>query len=165
MNKFFEIAILLTIVITFANGFIFAFAPVLIGQTIMAPTNTQANIGITAEDVNSIARASQQNIVTTSNPLSQVGIWLSGLLGSVVSALPGSTQITQAMGGAFKLTEMIFNFATAYKIPLQAIFGGMPLIMSVINFTIMPFLFLIQIIAIVYLLATLLSAVTGGGAG
>jgi len=148
MHKFFEIAIMITIAITFVNGMIVAFSPSLIGETIALPD-------IRVDDANVSTLQQTENTAVPGDPLSQVISAVNGLLGTA----------SNAVGGMALTANILFSMSIAYATVLELIFGEMGVLWVFIQWTVIPLISLMQVLSITYFLIYAISALRGGSAG
>lgn len=156
MLKYFEVAVMFLIALTFANSIIFVFAFPLVGSSPVVDTNTM----LSNDDVLTLISPDSNQAVSGSapdNPYSFVG--------AIIGGIPVVGGILSAVGSVAILLDTVVQIGTAYEVILRAIFGDMGILWTFISLTIIPMINLIQILAGTYLFVYGVNAVRGGFTG
>jgi len=157
VNRFFDMAIMLVIGSLFINGAIVALGPSLFNtgeggrfDNLMAQL---PDTRISDENVAGIGRLSEDT-VKDSGPVDQLIIFVSAVVGTVENTF----------GGVAFILASLFSFGVAYSVMLEFIFGDIPVLWTFMVWVVIPFINLIQVISITYLLIYVISALRGGSA-
>jgi len=163
MQRFFEIAIMITVMITFINGGFVAFGGPIFDSGIATADGNSFDynesivpiydIRLDPEDINIIATSSANN-VKEGDALQQIGSYISQAIGTV----------TAPLGAIGTIIQQLFAFSTAYQNILFWIFGDMPRLWNFLSWTIIPFINLMQVISLTWIIVYAISAVRGGSA-
>jgi len=161
MHKFFETAILMTLVITFINGGLFVFGGLFMDEDFSSLPDTRT----TAADVEILADTSQ-NTAKESEPASQILDFVGGLVGT----------ISNVSGGMGVVLNSLFSFGDSYNVMFKLLFGGVDILycdqtcvdnggsLGFLQLTIIPLISLMQVLSITYILIYAINALRGGGA-
>lgn len=163
MQRFFEIAIMMTIVITFINGGLIVFGQPLMDKDFSGLQD--ANVMITTSDV-TILKGQVENTAKEEGAFTEIIDFIGGIAGG----------IGQVGGGVATTINNLFAFGNAYTNVFKAIFSGIDTLycdedcitgggsLGFLQLTIIPLINFMQILAITYLLIYVVSAIRGGGA-
>lgn len=156
MNRFFEIAIMITIAITFVNGGIVAFGPYLFdtGETgYDAMVADIPDLRVTQEDIESL-QTEQDNTVKEGDVAQQLLAFVGQVAGTV----------NNVTGGIGYVLTSLYSFGIAYAVVLEWIFGDIPVLWTFLSWTVIPMINLMQMVSITYLLIYVITALRGGSA-
>lgn len=149
MQSFFQMAIAFLVMISFVNGMLFVFGEPVAGIEFYYPASD--SISITEEEVQDTTKTSE-NTAKEGDPFAAIYSFVSLLVGTV----------TGAVGGVALLLGPFFAFGNAWSFALKTIFGNSGLMWDFLTWTVIPFVNLMQVGAVTYVVLYAVSAVRGG---
>jgi len=156
MNKFFQVAMLFVISSICINGMIYSLAPIFTNSDI---SSGLLDIRLEQDDVVNFANQSEDT-VKSGNPFEQA----LAFVGTLVASIPVLGDAVRALGGIGMLLQAILTFSTAYHRVLFLIFGGIEPLWTFLTWTILPVIYMIQLLSMIYVMAYAVAAVRGGAA-
>ena len=160
MQEFFKVAIMFTIAMTFVNGFLFVFSDGLLDQE---QSGTLTDLKITKyglQDLNTI----QEPVAKAQDPFSASINWIGG----------GYETVSGAVGGLGQMFDLLFKVGVAWEGGLASVFSGIPTLycdsvcidegnrLGLLQLTVIPLVYLMQILSITYIILYGVSALRGG---
>jgi len=163
MQRFFEIAIMMTIVISFINGGLIVFGEPLMDKDFSGLQDS--NVMVKTSDV-TILKGEVENTAKEEGAFTEVIDFLGGIVGG----------IGQVGGGIATTINKLFAFGNAYTMMFKAMFNGIDTLycdedciagggsLGFLQLTLIPLINLMQILAVTYIFIYIISAIRGGGA-
>ncbi len=151
MLSFFELAVVFLVMITSVNGMFFVFGgPV---ANLEFDYASDSDIIISQGDIQNAASTSE-NSVKEGDAFAAIFSFISVVVGTV----------TGSIGAISLLLGPFFAFGNAWSFVLETIFGDTGLLWDFLSLTIIPFVNLMQLGAIVYLILYAIAAIRGANA-